>query len=79
MAPLVLAFGQIGPHDLMNQLLAWSPMFVMMATEAIRHCEPIKQYTFLVWFKERVTRHAFNFCVANLDRLLTKLRLVTWE
>lgn len=46
--------------------------------EALRPRESAKDWADSVWFKGSTPRHAFNFWVANLDRLPTLSRLASW-
>lgn len=46
--------------------------------ESLRPREPEKDWAKTVWFKGHIPRHAFNFWIANMDRLPTMARLDSW-
>lgn len=46
--------------------------------EVLRPRRPVKRWAKSVWFKGAVPKHAFNFWTAQLNRLPTRQRLVSW-
>lgn len=75
-SPLILAQQDLFRWEVQGR--SYESYQIAQTWEVLRPKKSVKLWASLVWFKGAIPKHAFNMWIANLNRLPTRSRLVSW-